>query len=315
MKKFLVKFLCFLLLLAIPFGIVGCWYHALSPISDELRIPLKDMPETIDLAVIGSSHALYGVDLSAYSENYFNFSLAGQTPRYDLQMLKEFEDRMAEGATVIMTVSYMSPFWTEPESQFLEKQTRYYRLLSPENILHYDAKEAFRVKLTQYIPASRIFFTDASTVLQTIAKSFHKAQEPSHASPGTPWYENIDHQTEVLEKKHMELIEPWFPEMNPDVAQAYEGIFALAEKHDWNLIAVTTPFTDVYNDIFDDDFYEVFYGHVDRMLSAHDVPYWDYSRDPQFTHELDLFSDLDHLSAEGSRRFSQILADRLSLGK
>ena len=308
MKKFLIRFACFLVLLGLLLALVGTLYAKASPLAQEFQYPVESMPETVDLAVIGSSHALFGIDLSPYSDNYFNFSMAGQTPRYDYLVLREFEDRIADGATVVMSVSYMSPFWTEPEKQFTEKQTRYYRFLSKENILNYDAGEDFRIKLNEVLPWTRIFSTNVSALITALSQP-----APSKPAPHAGWYENLKHYQDIIVRDHMEVIAPGFPEGNPRMLEAYENIFAMARKHNWKLVAVTTPFPRPYNDMFDQDFYDAFAAHTKALFSDRGIEYWDYSHDTRFADNWDLFGDLDHLFPEGCRLFSNILAERMGL--
>ena len=262
MKRFVLKFLLFLILLALPLWALGSWYNALSPISDEMESSVEDMPRQIDLAVIGSSHAMYGMKMGPYSENYFSFSMPGQTPQYDARMLLQYQDHIADGATVLMDVSYMSPFWTEPESEFLEKQTRYYRVLSKENMVDYDAGEAFRIHLNQAIPATRIFYTDIHSLLNTLKSARPEPVSVKEDLAPPAWYEDIPHQQDVLRKKHQGLITPVFPDMNPAMQKGYEQIIRLAQQHNWRLIAVTTPFSQSYNELYDEAFFDVFYDHV-----------------------------------------------------
>lgn len=53
-------------------------------------------------------------------------------------MLRQYGDRLADGAVVVMTVSYLSPFWNDTPEQFQAKQERYYRVLDPWNIVGVD---------------------------------------------------------------------------------------------------------------------------------------------------------------------------------
>ena len=318
MKQFLIKFFCFLAVLALILLGLGAWYNHLSPVSHEMASDLEHMPESIDLAVVGSSHAMYGIKLAPYSENYFSFAMPGQTPRYDARMLKQFEDRIADGATVILDVSYMSPFWTEPDHEFLEKQTRYYRVLSKENIVDYDAKEAFRIRLTDSLPAARILYTDISTLLNAFmtAKPEPAEENPVPQDADIPgWWDDIPHQQDVLRKKHQGLITPVFPDMNPAMQKGYEEILAMAQAHNWRVIAVTTPFSQSYSDIYDQEFFRVFYDHIQTLFLDQGIEYWDFSHDPEFLNSHDYFVDLDHLSPAGAERFSAILAEKLGLSK
>ena len=320
MKKFLLKLLLLLALIALPLFALGTYYNHISPVSYEMGSSPEAMPEQIDLAVVGSSHAMYGMKLEQYSENFFSFAMPGQTPQYDWRMLREYEDHIADGATILMDVSYMSPFWTEPESEFLEKQTRYYRVLSKENIVDYDFKDALRVRLNQAIPASRILYTDLAALIGTIQeKGFRTAEVQAEevpaetVEPTAVWFQDIPHQQDVLRKKHQGLITPVFPDMNPPMQLAYEGMAAMAKEHNWRLIAVTTPFTESYNDIYDQEFFRVFYDYTDQLFTSQGIEYWDYSHDPEFLNAHGYFVDLDHLSPAGAAHFSEILARRLQL--
>lgn len=366
MKQFLTRLLCFLIILGTLLLLIGNRYHKASPIAQELQVPLEAMPQSIDLAVVGSSHALFGMDLSAYTENYFNFSMAGQTPQYDYAMLKQYEGRIADGATVLMSVSYISPFWTDSQDRFLEKQTRYYRILDRENMVDYDWAEAFRVALTTAIPQTRIFFTDFSNLIHALksyspsdegtapvvhipAEALSLPEEPDIVTDATAeatpsleqdldpdararkytdpkgkvhtciysndpsWFDDLDHYVNLIRREHMSIVEPSYPGMNPDMLEAYENICALAQKHNWRLIAVTVPFTRPYNDMFDAEFYEIFYDYMDQLTKKHGIEYWDYSHDLRFVDSPDYFEDLDHLIYDGKRLFSALLAQRLGL--
>lgn len=102
-----------------------------------------ELPDQVDIAVVGPSHGRDAFHYPPEGMVLFNFSMSSQTPQYDLAMLRQFQDRIRPGGLIILTVSYLSPYWTDTEKQFQDKQPRYYRVLSPENIV--DAVQSRRL--------------------------------------------------------------------------------------------------------------------------------------------------------------------------
>ena len=50
---------------------------------------------------------------------------------------------------------------------------------------------------------------------------------------------------------------------------------------------------------------------IAKLLAQADVPFWDYSGDPNFLRNAYLFYDESHLNVTGARRFSRLIAARL----
>lgn len=84
----------------------------------------REMPERIAFAVFGPSHGRDAFQKEDYGEGFFNFSMSSQTPQYDWMQLREFQDCLAPGATVVL--ERWSPLLTtecgEILSAFLQPQ-------------------------------------------------------------------------------------------------------------------------------------------------------------------------------------------------
>lgn len=143
MKRFLCRCAALFLVVAALLWVGGLAYKHTTTYKNLDRTEETEkyhaMPDGITFAVFGASHGRDAFQAADYpDETFFNFSMSSQTPLYDLMQLRQFRGHLTPGATVVVTVSYMSPFWTESEDSFSDKQERYYRILSPQNIVDCD---------------------------------------------------------------------------------------------------------------------------------------------------------------------------------
>ena len=142
MKRFCLKCLLLLSLLGIVFYLGGAAYRQTNTYKNleitEETTKYHSLPEKIDAAAFGASHGRDAFPIFPAADSFFNFSLSSQTPQYDEKVLLQHKDRFTDDALIILTVSYISPFWIESAEQFENKQPRYYRILDAENIIDVD---------------------------------------------------------------------------------------------------------------------------------------------------------------------------------
>ena len=270
----------------------------------------REMPDTAKIAVFGTSHGEDAFQYPPEGSTFFNFSLAAQTPLYDAAMMRQFQDHIPRGGLVILTVSYMSPYWTGTEESFDSRQPRYYRILGPENIVDVDLGRYF---LTRYFPIltldppelAEAFFShpDGSAVTR---EEVGRRQLPA---------ESIPSEQERVLRDHGSLIEPVFPEVNPAMWNAYREMLELCREKGWKAVLVTPPYPAEYSACFPGGFYESFLERVSSLAEEYGVPYLDYSHDEAFAGRHDLFKNLDHLNFTGAEQFDRrFFAEAEALG-
>lgn len=310
MRRFLTKCLALLLAAAACIYLLGVAYRGTtayrnSRLADETE-RFTHPPDRADIAVVGSSHGMLAFLYPPEDAVLFNMCMSAQIPQYDLRMLREYEDRLDPGAVVIVTMSYITPFWTEPESNFLWKQGRYYDALSAPNIIDVDWADW----------AMRRFSPVLTTDIQTVARAFLKDVPPDPTQNEASGHRTLDPETIPEEQarakaNHIDaLISPTFPECNEDAMQALEDTLALCRERGWQAVLVTPPYLAAYDQIFQDHlegFHDRFYYYVEQLTEEYGVPYLDYSHDPDFAQRYDLYKDLDHLNLDGARLLDQRL--------
>ena len=267
----------------------------------------RDMPKEITFAVFGASHGRDAFQKEDYVEGFFNFSMSSQTSQYDLMQLREFSKRIASGATVVLTVSYLSPFWTDTEESFAAKQERYYRILSPRNIVDCDVGhwvlQRWSPLLTMECGSVISAFLHPEE-LRKDTNSLYGRQELTQ--------EVLTDEQERVRKNHLSAIEPAMPNGNPVMLDAYREIFSLCKENGWNAVLVTPPYPAVYTECFPSEVMDRFCAIMEVLSEENGVPWLNYAQDCEFTEKFAYFKNIDHLNLAGAYAFAAKLKPRLT---
>ena len=314
MKRFILKCILMIVLVAgILFLASFAYVHSAAYVNME-RLDGTDtyaaMPEQIDVAVFGASHGMYAFRIAPEGRTFFNFSLSGQTPAYDLRLMREYQDRIQPGALVVLTMSYPSLFMQMHDSSFAEKQPRYYRILSPENIIDLDTT---RYYLSRYCPI-------LNETLTSLIASFANLVLDDTAFDALDDHAVLSRDDIPAMQMHMrnaqwdEIIAAAL-DTSPPMEDTYRQILTLCREHGWTTVLVTPPYLEEYNDCFPEGFFPVFYDTVSDLSQEFDVPYLDYSHDETYFGRYELYRDIDHMNLPGAEMFdAQFYADLAQQG-
>lgn len=315
MKKLLLKCVLLLVLTGSILSAGGAAYRQTNTYRNLERTEETEkyhtMPTTIDIAVFGPSH---GRDAFRYPPDgcsFFNFSMSSQTPQYDLMQMREYQDRFHPDTLVVLTVSYLSPFWTDSQDTFSDKQPRYYRILSPKNIVDVDLSHYW---LQRFSP---LLTEDFPTVVTAL---FHDAALQPTSDETSGYHETsadvMDSEQARIRKDHWDnCIAGSFPNTNPVMWDSFCEMLSMCRENGWQAVLVTPPYLSEYNACFSDAFYSVFYEQVNALSSEFDVPYLDYSHEPAYAAQYALFRNIDHLNLNGAAQFdARFFADLQAMG-
>lgn len=267
----------------------------------------REMPERIAFAVFGPSHGRDAFQKEDYGESFFNFSMSSQTPQYDWMQLREFGGRIAPGATVVLTVSYLSPFWTDSAESFGSKQERYYRILHPENIVDCDVGHWV---LERWSP---LLTTECGEVLSAFLQP-QELREDTNAIYGQQelTQETLKEEEDRIRQSHVSVIEPAMPDGNPVMLNAYREMLRMCREKGWNAVLVTPPYPAVYTECFPSEMLARFCEIMEALSKEASVPWLNYSQDSEFTENFAYFMNIDHLNLAGAHAFSQRVQEELA---
>lgn len=309
MKKFLIKCTALALALAAAIYVGGVIFRSTNYWKNRERNEETDkyrnMPETVTFAVFGPSHARDAFRAEDWGEGFFNFAMSSQTPQYDLMLMREFSDKIAPGATVVLTVTHTSLLQKEKEADFAVKQERYYRILSPENIVDCDLARWY---LARFSP---LLTTDVRDVLGAFLRP--EALQPSSDElygKQTLTQAELPAERERVKRDHLR---PEAADLTDRFPQepAVEEMLSLCRERGWKPVLVIVPYLRLYNECFPDDVREATQDRVRSMAEAYGVPWLDCSQDADFAENFDYFKNIDHLNIAGANAFAAKLQPTL----
>lgn len=268
---------------------------------------LGNQIEDVEIANVGSSHGAYDFTYDSLSEDgysCFNFGNVSQTYDYDLALLKEYGDYLEDGCVVFIPISYFS-FNNETvnESEAQALSVKYYHCLSPKNIPDYDL-------FTDIVTARFPILSAGEDLLKLLPEKLtvHAQEDEGEAQMDEAAVAEFANRAAARFDRHFNNKEDYFlPEREAQLLK----LITYCKEHEFTPVLITTPFSVYYTDPVPEDFLDRFHSTVNRIASDTGVNYYDYSHDDRFSENLILFSDSDHLNAEGANYFMEILAEEV----
>ncbi len=130
MKKFLAKVAIFFAIVISIVLVINQIYISLDKNDSDGTKKFNNVSNNIQICNFGSSHGVYSFDYEDVDDEYvcFNFALSSQRLSYDYRIFDNYKDNIAEGAVVIIPVSYFALFGEpeEEEENFESRNVRYY---------------------------------------------------------------------------------------------------------------------------------------------------------------------------------------------
>lgn len=304
-KKFLKNYFFYLAVLSALTFILNYAYIKITA-GDEDTDKFRSVPYNIKICNFGSSHGNASFNYQDFQDG-FNFALGSQSLSYDLRILKYYFDHLANDGTAFIDISYFS-FFGKQETQifdFISKNRRYYKFLDANSIKLYDALIDFYVnKFPVLIAYKNIFKAFAGIDLH---------EKPRETA------ETLDLKAHAIARYQAHIIENKFDAngkriYNQEEIGALYEIIKLLKSKNITPVLITTPYMSEYADTTREkspEFFDDFYGIINKVCADTGVKYYDYSRDERFKYDRTLFSDTDHLNKAGAKKFTNIVISEL----
>lgn len=291
MYRFLIRLSSFLLILLLPLGAGEVYIRTRPNPSKAKHTFLTAHSRKVDILVLGSSHTYYGVNPELLSPNAYNAAQVSQTYRYDWWILTAYPFDSLR--TVILPLSDFSLYESLEDGKewYLASRYRLYMNCDVHSLLGVYAWEitSFRTyleKLKQLWQPPRMKWSNRGQGL-----------EYSLALRAENW-ENASQRAAVNRYDHLE---------NRPSAPYLERIARHCQAEGIRLLLVSTPLRPAYRAAVspaqEQDMLAT--GKALQQQYPETVCYLDFRADESFT--ADDFYDSDHLSLEGSHRFSRLL--------
>ena len=301
MKKLVLKLMLFSGLILSSLVLLNFLY-----VRTEAYRTMNDMekfchvPDNLEIVNVGSSHGLYAFDYSQSSLRGFNFALNSQNLFYDFQLLKQYQNHMIRGTTIVLiSVSFFSLSFDLADAELMKRDQRYYRILDTGLIEGSTPENLLRFKLLPVLSAGSMLiriFQDkpADTFLELSTNRLD--------------YGELEVEAKETAVRHLSYIE-----MNgfDRGISLLKEIIVFCQQLELKPVLITTPFTEYYTKYFPESVLDEFYRVVYSIANEFTIPYFDYSRDPYFWKSPELFIDDDHLNSIGRIIYTKMVVDSI----
>lgn len=265
----------------------------------------KEVPKEIKLCNVGSSHGMMSFKWEDYPElNAFNFGVSSQPYWLDLVMLKHFEQNIEKGATVIIPLSFFQVYGYKRDGG--EHKQNYYFFLNKKEYPVWKLHEYLEYQL---LP---LFFKRAK--LEYLFNDIPKEEISRFA-----YWKNSPSEKEIIEIADEKVKQAFLTNFNyKNYKENYKSnmsdVCAIVDycyQQEYVPIFVTTPLYTDYNELLENDIpffkrsFDTFLKELREKYPS--IPYFDYSHDKDFSPNIELFYDDDHLNRFGAEAFTRRL--------
>ena len=255
---------------------------------------------------IGSSHTTYGIK---YPQNIkaYNMGLSSQKFYYDFEILKKYHNRFDKNCIIIVPISIFS-FYNGNYVKDISKN--YIQFLNQEVVLGISRQEYI---LGKYFSVTQPI-VKIPKILKYIVISLknRKFDKKYIVYPENLSFEEKQKQAIETALRHLGIgVENinYSYDKNIGITQLI-NMLNFCEEKGFKVILISTPQTYLYNEqIGEKNYQKRIYDNIKEVEKQINKKYLylDYSHDKRFTHNLEYFSDDDHLNEKGAEYFTEIL--------
>lgn len=308
MKKMFIKGAIFLILLFIPLCYLNLRYKNTNYYLQLNGLgKFRNVPNEIEVLNLGNSHEQAGIIYDDTKFKGYNMALASQPFEYDYQVLDFYHEHLANGAIVIIPISYFDWYYNYEEifmSEISAYNERYYSILDKDHIMNYKIQKDILYNRFPLLTAGKsmtYIFDDINwtneAVNNNIVNNINETAEYKYKS----WTEEVmASKTAEKERVKSKNIRYLKKTINYCYKQGYKPVL------------VTLPMTNQLTKKFSQEFKNDYYACIEEVLAEYpQLRYFDYSTNQIFSGNLQFFSDSDHLNADGALAFSEMFFEEL----
>ena len=262
---------------------------------------------SIDIVSLGSSHGKFGLNL--WEKNQMNLGLEQQGFYYGLKLLEKYENKIKEGAIVIIPISIFS----FNEGNDFSKDETY------KNYVNLLEKKFIRKNLKE----SEYFLTRKFSVIYPPARLLEVIKylkENKNVKRNMIKYGNNirGKMLEVEAKKADSHINGFKEENIRNGINRLIEILNYSKEKRYTPILCIIPTYYLYNEELERVDKNIFYSGINKNIQTiekileKEYIFLDYSHDKRFKNNVEYFMDDDHLNEKGAKYFTEILLNDIN---
>lgn len=258
--------------------------------------------QKVEVLVLGSSHANFGINPQYMGDNVQNVANTSQDLYYDCKLLSKYLKYCPNVRVVVLPISYFSLYYSLCESPEKWRTDFYETILDiPKPIL----AESDPLDIRQY---SHLLLLEGPSKVLGELRSDDKVQinEYGYQRPKSQLKDRdlkINHRAgKARVEFHHTIMHKKY--LAPNIANI-ENIAAQLKSRKIRLVFVTTPVYKTYYENMSPRYYNEMVTSLSQLQRKYNARYLNYLADSRFQNED--FMDNDHLNENGAKKFSRIL--------
>jgi hypothetical protein len=252
----------------------------------------------IETLILGSSHSFYGLNPQYFLDRTFNASYISQTLKYDLEILKKYENDFRRLKTIVLPISYFSLYSSledEAESWRIKDYTIYHGIKSSKSLSAHSElfSHQFNINIKRII--SHYLFDSSFIASSNLGWGINYS-----SGSATDLFESGNNAA----KRHTKNIDSEkYKEIFYDNSSIFEAIIQWCKVNDVRIIIVIPPTFETYrNNLNPDQFEKSISITHDICLNYANCKFFNLHSDLNFNAKD--YYDADHLSEIGAEKLS-----------
>lgn len=269
----------------------------------------EEIPEQIELMVVGNSHSLPLHFQDSIDNISHNLAMSSQPFYYHLAALQFAKDKMKDGAIVLLQMSYFD--WTYDDRVLFQDPSniynqRYYKILPRKLIRDYKFLDDLKFNHLPLLNASKYLQQKLSTLFPLPPTMDKRALASTAKGKGMSAEEEVLHRKEIAKAKatswQIHLMPPAdrLQELQAIKVQEAQALIAYCLEQGWRPVILQMPISYLLEDVLGEAYLKNAMAQRALALAPYpELPVIDFHDDQRFVQHLELFRDSDHLNANG----------------
>lgn len=320
MRKFLVRILLFLLLPMAIILISDITLRMQNTLYKEKYEGAKQSSDSIEVLILGTSHATYAVNPEAFNLHAYNLANLAQSIYFDKRITLSLLPNMPNLKYVFISIDYHSlafssqfnrDFWSYYGNGIKYKKTNYFFANLSPTLFGYTPKVAYTMHKKRLINRLKYGKDIVDFEIQDGVDIYKPAINGFIAFEGRDTSNFTQDAFEMLSKSSTEIIEK--SDEKEEIVADLEHFVQILLDNDVTPILITTPTYSGFNEHLNPLYIKENVETCKRIANNYGIEYWDFLNSDSFT--IDDFYDMEHLNRKGAIKFSTMLNDSINTMK
>jgi len=318
MKSFFKKSLYFSLPIILFILLFDFYLRGLNTIYTEKIDGLLKNKDSIEILILGNSHANYGIDPEQFTFNAYNLACVDQSLYFDKRLTLKYIDSLPKLKFVLINIDYHSLYFSKQEKGVRDiwsyygngikyKNRNYFKYDVSPFIFGYKPKISFSVlkggikKWIKNEPSKLVFGPQKGVKPNSnLQKGFIAYENTNESKFNDTEYSNRANSFTDRVNKSTE---------NTDVIQDASNFIEILKSKNITPIIVSIPCYSEFTKRLDQKIIKKNNAQINNLAKKYSIEYWDYLNFDSLS-KSDFYNS-DHLNKKGAAKFSKILNKRI----